>query len=305
MVNEVIIIGSGPAGLTAGVYLGRFKRNPLIIDGDMPGGQLMATSAVENWPGIVSIDGPDLIKNIRNHASSVGCSFLQDSVINLNCSKDIFIVKTKNNNSLKAKSIIIATGASPRKMGVPGEKEYWGRGVNICATCDAPLYEGKEVVVVGGGNSAIAESDALSKFAKKVTLIQISDKLTATDPLVDKVLSHKNIEVLYHQKVIEIRGDSNIVSEVVLENQQDKSLSDFRTDGVFVAIGMVPNSSLFNNILEIDDRGYIIIKSGCQTSINGVFAAGDISDHKYRQAITASGQGCAAALECERFLSSV
>lgn len=302
MVKDVVIIGSGPAGLTAGIYLGRFKRDTLIIDGNLPGGQLMTTGVVENWPGEISIDGPTLMKKIRDHAQSCGCSFLSDSVDSIDFSKKPFVIRTKNKGDIQAKSVIISTGSAPRKLGCPGEKEYWGRGVNTCATCDAPLYEGKEVVVVGGGNSAIAESFALSKYAKKVTLIQLLDKLTATDPLIDKTLAHSNVEVLYNKKVVEIVGNGERVTGVVLEDQKDNTRSDFSTEGVFVAIGMVPSSQLFKDYVELDDHGYIIRKEGAQTSVEGVFVAGDVSDWRYRQAITASGQGCAAALECEKWL---
>jgi thioredoxin reductase (NADPH) len=198
--------------------------------------------------------------------------------------------------------VIVATGASPKKLGCLGEKEYWGKGVNTCATCDAPLYEGREVVVVGGGNSAIAESFALSKYAKKVTIVQVGQQLTATDPLKDKTLERPNIGVLYNKKVLEILGDGQKVVGIKLEDQKDKSISEYKTQGVFIAIGMKPNTELFLDYLEVNKSGYLLWKEGMQTSLEGVFSAGDVSDFRYRQAITASGQGCAAALECERFL---
>lgn len=304
-VPEVVIIGSGPAGLTAGIYLGRFKRNPLIIDGDLPGGQLMTTGIVENWPGEVSIDGPELVNKIRKHAESCGCEFLADSVESVDFSKRPFVIRTKNKGDIQAKSVIITTGSSPRRLGCEGEDKYWGKGVNTCATCDAPLYEGKEVVVVGGGNSAIAESFALSKYAKKVTIIQVLDKLTATDPLVDKTLEQKNVDVLYKKKVVEIIGDGEKVTGVVLEDQDSKEKSEFSAEGVFIAIGMIPSSGLFKDYIELDKRGYIVRSEGARTMVDGIFVAGDVSDRRYRQAITASGQGCAAALECEEWLANV
>lgn len=302
MVHEVIIIGSGPAGLTAGIYLGRLKRNPLLLEGNQPGGQLMTTGAVENWPGEISVEGPALMQKMREQAKSCGAELSGDTVVSVDFSQSPFTVTTKNDKKLQAKSIIIATGSSPRRLGVPGENEYWGKGVTSCATCDAPLYKDQEVVVVGGGNSAIAESYALSKYAKKVTIVQIHDRLTASDPLTDKVLEMSNVQVLYNQKVVEIKGDRERVGAVVLENQQDNLTSELATDGVFIAIGMVPNSGPFRDAVEVDDRGYIIKRNGYETSVMGVFVAGDVFDHKYRQAITAAGQGCAAALECEEWL---
>jgi thioredoxin reductase (NADPH) len=301
MEHEVIIIGSGPAGLTAGIYLARFKRHPLIIEGNLPGGQLMTTGAVENWPGDLSVDGPVLMKRMREQAEKCGTTLLADEVTEVDFTSRPFSVSTKHGKKLTAKSIVIATGSSPRKLQVPGEEEYWGKGVNVCATCDAPLYKDREVVVVGGGNSAIAESYALSKHAKKVTIIQVHDKLTATDPLTDKVLSASNVGVLYNKKVIEIKGDGERVTAIVLEDAKDKTVEEFSTEGVFVAIGLVPNSLPFKGQVDIDAYGYIV-KTGAITTCDGVFVAGDVSDKRYRQAITASGQGCSAALECEDYL---
>jgi thioredoxin reductase (NADPH) len=305
MVYEVIIIGSGPAGLTAGMYLGRFKRKPLIIDGSLPGGQLMTTSAVDNWPGIKTVNGPDLVKDLREHAQHCGAEFLAAEIVKVDFSKQPLEIITKRDKKLLTKSVIIATGSAPRRLGVPGENEYWGNGVNVCATCDAPFYQDREAVVVGGGNSAITEGFALSKFAKKVTIIQIRDKLTANDPLTEKVLNAPNIDVICSKKVIEIKGDGKKVTGVAIEDQVNKEVSDLSTDGVFIAIGMIPSSVPFKDQIDIGKMGYIVKFKGCKTSKEGVFVAGDVADHKYRQAITASGQGCASALECEEFLNKM
>ena len=228
-----------------------------------------------------------------------------DKIEKVDFSKQPFTLTTKNGKILQAKSVIIATGASPKKLKIPGEDKYWGKGVNVCATCDAPLYAEKEIIVVGGGNSAIAESYALSKHVKKITIIQISDKLSATDPLKEEVLQNPKVDVLYNTAVKEIKGDGQKVTSVILEDQKNKTTFDYSTEGVFIAIGHEPNSSPFEKQLKIDDRGYIIRQEGYKTSAQGVFVAGDVTDSKYRQAITAAGQGCAAALECEKFLTMV
>ena len=302
MIHDVIIIGSGPAGLTAGMYLGRFKHKPLIIDGDLPGGQLMKTGAVENWPGEQSIQGPALVQQLHEHAEKSGSTFLADTVTAVDFSKQPFSLTTKNHGTLQANSVIIATGSSPKRLGAAGEDDYWGKGVNICAVCDAPLYQDKEVVVVGGGNGGVESAYALGRYAKKVTMIQILDKLTATDPLVDTVLATPHISVIYNKRVIEIKGNGDRVGAVVLEDQKDKSISEITTDGVFISIGMIPKAQLFKGQIDINEWGYLVATKGRHTNIPGIFVAGDVEDYKYRQAITASGDGCAAALEVDKYL---
>lgn len=303
MVRKVIIIGSGPAGLTAGIYTARSKLSPLIIEGEMPGGQLMTTTAVENWPGVTSIQGPDLMINMRTQTEQCGAELLMENVVDVDFSRPPYTLKTSGGKTFQAESVIIATGASHKKLGVPGEKEYWGRGVTVCATCDAPFYEGKEVVVVGGGNTAVTEAEHLAKYAKKVTIIHILNKLTATDPIKDKVLENPRVEFLYSSTVKEIHGNGEHVNKLIIENQLTNNLSEFKTDGVFVAIGLKPNTDIFKGHLEMDQYGIIKRTGETTTTKPGIFAAGDVVDYIYKQAITSAGDGCKAALDCERYLT--
>jgi len=303
MVYKLIIIGSGPAGLTAGIYAGRAKLKPLIIEGNQPGGQLTTTSKVENWPGNKEIDGPKLMMKMREHAVHSGCELLSDSVEKVDFSKKPFKLFLQSGRELQADSVIVSTGASHKKLGVEGEEQYWGKGVSVCSVCDAPFYKDKEVVVVGGGNSAMTEAYYLAEFAKKISIIHIGAKITATDPIKDSVLSNEKVNVIYNSMIVKIEGDGQKVTNVVIENQKDKSSYSLKTQGVFVAIGLKPNSDIFKEQLNIDEKGYIVISQGSLTSKEGVFAAGDVSDFKYRQAITAAGQGCKAALDCLEYLS--
>jgi thioredoxin reductase (NADPH) len=305
MIHNVIIIGSGPAGLTAGIYTGRAKLKPLIIEGTQPGGQLTTTSDVENWPGSISIMGPQLMMNMRTQAEKCGATFLSDLVESVDFSKQPLSLTTKSGKTLQAKSVIIATGSAHRKLNVPGEKEYFGKGVSVCATCDAPFFANKEVVIVGGGNSAIAEAHSILKFARKLTLITIDDTLSSNDPLKDVVVANPKTTVVTNSSVTEIKGDKLNVTSVALKNLKDNSVSEVKTDGVFVAIGMKPNSAPFKDQVELNERGFVLKKEKCQTNVSGVFVAGDISDYIYQQAITAAGEGCMAGLDCERHLQTV
>lgn len=297
---DVIVIGSGPAGLTAGIYLARFKHNPLIIEGTQPGGQLTVTGAVENWPGNISIPGPELMQNMRKHAEKNHCSFLADSVVSVDFSKQPYTLTTESGKTLEAQAIVIATGASHKKLHVPGEEDYWGKGISVCATCDAPLHQDKDVVVVGGGNSGMYEAYELSKFAKSVTVIQHKDKITATDPIKDEVIGNPKITILLNTSVKEIKGDGKHVSGVLIETDGQKV--ELATNGIFVAIGLKPNTDVFKGQLDINEWGFIARHDHVHTSKEGIFAAGDVADCRYKQAITASGEGCMAALECEQYL---
>jgi thioredoxin reductase (NADPH) len=303
MVYNVVIIGSGPAGLTAGIYTARAKLKPLIIDGPLPGGQLMTTTKVENWPGTVSIMGPDLMMNMREHAQTCGASFLSENVTSVDFSKRPFTVVTDSKKIIQAQSIIVATGAVNKRLNCKLEAEYWGKGVSTCATCDAPLYEGKEVIIVGGGNTAVTEAEHLMHIAKKITIVHIHDKLSATDPIKDKVLANPKVQVIYNATVVEIQGDGKRVTHAVIENQKDKKRTTVASDGVFIAIGFKPNTEVFKNHIAMDQYGYITVRDHTRTSVEGVFAAGDVADYRYRQAITSSGAGCMAALDVQSFLA--
>ncbi len=302
MIYKVVIIGSGPAGLTAGMYAARAKLEPLIFEGPLPGGQLMTTTMVENWPGNISIQGPDLMFNMRQQAQACGSSLVATNVTKIDCSVRPFRIWTQGNKEYQAHCVIIATGAVPRKLNCKGETEYWGKGVSTCATCDAPFYEGKEVVIVGGGNSAVAEAEHLMHVAKKVTIIHVLDRLTATDPIKDKIMSYNKVSIIYNSTVVEIGGDGQHVTQVIIENQRDKKRQTLPTQGVFVAIGLTPNTAMFKDQIALNTHGYLVVQDHVKTSIEGVFAAGDVADYRYKQAITASAAGCMAALEAQRYL---
>lgn len=303
MVHNVAIIGSGPAGLTAGIYAARAKLEPIVIEGGLPGGQLMNTMAVENWPGMVSVQGPDLMIDMRKQAEVCGCSFVPGKVVCVDFSSTPYSLFLDDETVIQAKSVIIATGSSNKKLGCPGEAEYFAKGVSICATCDAPFYKDKDVAIVGGGNSAVAEAYHIAHFARKVTMIHILDSLTANDPLKDKVLADPKISIIYNATVKEIVGNGNNVTHVVVEDQKTKELTDVPASGVFVAIGFYPNTKFLGDHLAVDQYGYLARKGNTGTSKEGIFAAGDVADYFYRQAITSSGMGCMAALDCQAYLS--
>jgi thioredoxin reductase (NADPH) len=304
MSYDLAIIGSGPAGLTAGIYTSRAKLKTILVEGAQPGGQLMTTTSVENWPGNVSIMGPDLMINMRTQAEKCGCELASASVSKVDFSKKPFTVFLDNNREIQANSVIIATGASHRMLGCIGEKEYFSKGVSVCATCDAPFFTGKDVVIVGGGDSAMTEAEHLTHLVKKLTVVHILDQLTGKDPIKDKVLSNPKVEFIYSSAVTEIKGDGQKVTSVVIQNQLDKTTKTIPANGVFVAIGFEPNTTVFKGQIEIDSHGYIVVKEQTKTSIEGVFVAGDVADYRYRQAVTAAGTGCMAALDCQSYLSN-
>ena len=304
VVQNVVIVGSGPAGLTAGIYAARAGLQPIIIEGSLRGGLLTKAPHVENWPGAKSIEGAALMEKIAEHASDKGCVFVSDIVTNVDFSKDIKRIATEGELDIKTKSVIIATGSKYKKLDVPGEKEYLGRGVSYCATCDAPLYKGKDVIVLGGGKSAFFEAEHLAHISKSVKIIHTSAEFKVTGPLKDRVLQKPNVSVVHNAVVKEVKGDNVRVTHLVLEDKIDKKVFEIKADGVFVAIGLVPNTSIFKDVVELDERGFVVLKEDMKTSVEGVFAAGDVTTTKYKQAITSAGDGAKAAFDCQRFLAA-
>ena len=302
MAEKVLIIGSGPAGLTAAIYAARAGLDPLMVEGMERGGQLMITTDVENYPGFPDgIMGPELMEQMRKQAERFGTRIISSNVTKVDFSERPFTAWV-GSDEYKAETVIISTGASARWLGIPGEEKLRGFGVSACATCDGFFFREKELVVVGGGDSAMEEALFLTKFATKVTVVHRRDEFRASTIMAERVLDHPKIEVIWDTVVEEITGDS-VVTGVTLRNRNTDEVTEFPTDGVFVAIGHDPNTSVFAESIELDDEGYIVTETGTSlTSVEGVYAAGDVTDKVYRQAITAAGMGCQAALDAERFL---
>ena len=304
MAEKVVIIGSGPAGLTAAIYAARAGLDPLMVEGMERGGQLMITTDVENYPGFPDgIMGPDLMEQMRKQAERFGTRIISSNVTAVDFAQRPFTISV-GSDDYEAETVIISTGASARWLGVPGEEKLRGFGVSACATCDGFFFRDKELVVVGGGDSAMEEALFLTKFATKVTVVHRRDEFRASTIMANRVLEHPKIDVIWDSVVKEITGDS-VVSGVVLENMKTREQTEFATDGVFVAIGHDPNTSVFDGALDLDEDGYILTDPGTtNTSVPAVFAAGDVTDKIYRQAVTAAGMGCQAALDAERLLDS-
>lgn len=299
---DVIIIGSGPAGFTAGVYTSRAKLKTLIISGSLPGGQLMTTSEVENYPGFPNgIFGPELMMNMRQQAERFGTTVIDDEVLKVNFKNHPFFIST-HSESFEGRAILLCTGASPRKLGINGEQEFGGRGVSYCATCDGPFFRGEEIAVIGGGDTAIEEATFLTKFGKSVKIIHRRDFLRASKILQEKAFENSKIQFIWNHVVTGISGNKKIES-IDIKDLTTGKISNVSVGGLFVAIGHEPNTSIFKDQLELDDKGYVVLKENTRTSVEGVFAAGDVHDYRYRQAVTAAGFGCMAALDVEKWLS--
>ena len=304
--RNVIIIGSGPAGLTAALYTARANLHPLVIEGIEAGGQLMLTTMVENWPGRRDgVMGPDLMGEMRAQAEKFGADLVQNQVTQVDLSVAPFLVRTSDAD-YHAQAVIIATGASARLLGLPSERALMGHGVSTCATCDGYFFRGHEIAVVGGGDSAMEEAIYLTRFASKVTLVHRRDTLRASKIMQDKARANPKIIWRLNSIVEEIKGTGHgEVTGMVLRDVKTGSTDEVKVSGVFVAIGHTPNTQLFNGQLQLDANGYIVTRDGAKTSKAGVFACGDVQDHIYRQAITAAGSGCMAALDAEHYLEEV
>ena len=304
--TKVLIIGSGPAGYTAGVYASRAMLAPILVQGIEPGGQLTTTTEVENWPGDTEVQGPDLMVRMEAHAKAMGCEVISDIIHYLDTSKRPFIAKSDNGRTYTADAVILATGARAKWLGLATEEKFKGFGVSACATCDGFFYRGQEIAVIGGGNTAVEEALFLTNFASKVTLVHRRDELRAEKILQDRLMKNPKIEPLWFHQLEEVLGEDTPlgVSGIRVRHTKTGEMHDIPCKGVFIAIGHAPANELIKDDLELHNGGYVKVKLGStETSIPGIFAAGDLTDHVYRQAVTSAGMGCMAALDAERFLA--
>lgn len=299
---DIVIIGAGPSGYTAGIYCSRAGYDTLILSGILPGGQLVNTTEVENYPGFENgIMGPDLMIDMRKQSQRMGTTIIDDEVVDVDFRRKPFKVLTAS-EEYEGRAVIIATGANPRKMGLVGEETFGGKGVSYCATCDGPFFRNQELVVVGGGDSAIEEATFLTKFATTVHLVHRRDELRASKVMQERALKNEKIKFHWNSQVIDIKGDQKM-QQAVLKNLKTGEESTLDVGGLFVAIGHEPNTKLFKNQIKLDEEGYVVLKSKTHTDIEGVFAAGDVHDRNYRQAITAAGFGCMAAIDVDKYLT--
>jgi thioredoxin reductase (NADPH) len=309
MHSQVLIIGSGPAGYTAAIYAARAMLKPTIVQGLQPGGQLTITTEVENYPGFGDvIQGPWLMEQMEQQAKNVGTNIVNDMITKVDFSKKPFSAESESGTVYTADAVIISTGAQARWLGLPSEEKFQGYGVSACATCDGFFFKEKEVVVIGGGNAAVEEALFLTSFASKVHLVHRRDALRSEKILQERLFKNEKINIIWNSEVDEIIGDDNPknVTGIKLKSTIDKSLTDLKVDGVFIAIGHDPATQIFKGQINMDDGGYIITKpDSTLTNIDGVYAAGDVKDKTYRQAVTAAGMGCMAALEAEKYISSL
>ncbi|MEZ5769745.1 MAG: thioredoxin-disulfide reductase [Paracoccaceae bacterium] len=305
--TKLLIIGSGPAGYTAGVYAARAMLKPILVQGIEPGGQLTTTTEVENYPGFTEVQGPELMVKMQDHAAAMGTEIISDIITELDLQKRPFTAKGDSGTVYTADAVILATGARAKWLGLPTEDKFKGFGVSACATCDGFFYRGKPIVVIGGGNTAVEEALFLTNFGSKVTLIHRRDSLRAEKILIDRLLKNPKVEVLWDNVLEEVVGTDMPmgVTGVKAKNVKTGEITEIPADGVFIAIGHAPASELVKDQLELHNGGYVKVEPGStRTSIEGVFAAGDLTDHVYRQAVTSAGMGCMAALDAEHWLSA-
>jgi len=299
---DVVIIGAGPSGYTAGIYCSRAGYDTLILSGILPGGQLVNTTEVENYPGFEKgIMGPDLMIEMRKQTQRMGTTIIDDEVVDVDFRHKPFKVLTAS-EEYEGRAVIIATGANPRKLGLPGEQTFAGKGVSYCATCDGPFFRNQELIVVGGGDSAVEEATFLTKFATTVHLVHRREALRASKIMQERAEKNNKIKFYWDSAVIDIKGDQKM-RQAVLKNIKTGEEKILDVAGLFVAIGHEPNTKLFNKQIDLDDEGYIVLKNKTHTNIEGVFAAGDVHDRNYRQAITAAGFGCMAAIDVDKYLT--
>ncbi len=299
---DVIIIGAGPSGYTAGIYCSRAGYDTLILSGILPGGQLVNTTEVENYPGFENgIMGPDLMIDMRKQSQRMGTTIIDDEAVDVDFRRSPFKVLT-GSEEYEGRAVIIATGANPRKMGLVGEQTFAGKGVSYCATCDGPFFRNQEIVVVGGGDSAIEEATFLTKFGTTVHIIHRRDELRASKVMQERAFNNEKIKIHWDSAVTDIKGDQKM-QQVIIKNLKTNEESTINAGGLFVAIGHEPNTKLFKGQIDLDDEGYVVLKNKTHTNIEGVFAAGDVHDRSYRQAITAAGYGCMAAIDVDKYLT--
>ncbi len=305
--QQLVIIGSGPAGLTAALYAARANLQPLLVEGIEAGGQLMLTTMVDNWPGFRDgIMGPDLMTEMRAQAVRFGTEILDGNITTVDVGQRPFTLLMRDGRRITTGALVIASGASARWLEIGSDRKLAGHGVSTCATCDGYFFRGRPIAVVGGGDSALEEAIFLTKFASKVTLVHRRDVLRASKIMQDKAFANPKIDFIWDSEVVEIKDvGKGEVTGVVVRNLKTAQLSDLSLDGVFIAIGHTPNTSLFEGQIELDANGYIVTRQGTRTSVPGVFAAGDVQDHVYRQAVTAAGSGCMAAIDAERYLEGL
>ncbi|MDO6655811.1 thioredoxin-disulfide reductase [Anaerobacillus sp. 1_MG-2023] len=302
--HKAVIVGTGPAGLTAAIYLARANMEPLVIEGPEPGGQLTLTTDVENFPGFPDgVLGPELMENMKKQALRFGATIERGWVKDIDFSERPFKLKTDTLGDIMAESVLISTGASAKLLGIPGESENMGRGVSTCATCDGFFFRGKKIVVIGGGDSAMEEATFLTKFASEVTVLHRRKELRASKIMQERARSNEKISWKLNASPLEVVAENNKVSGIKVKNSDTGEEEFVKTDGIFVAIGHRPNTDFLEGKINMDDKGYVQVEPGTtKTNVPGVFACGDVQDFTYRQAITAAGTGCMAAMDCERFL---